>query len=66
MCLKLNQKLHQTKAIMVVHIYGLPVDMNPVLEIASNYGLQVIEDAAESHGQKYNDIPGGSFGDIST
>ena len=30
----------KTKAIMVVHIYGLPVDMNPVLEIASNYGLQ--------------------------
>ena len=56
----------KTKAIMVVHIYGLPVDMNPVLEIASNYGLQVIEDAAESHGQKYNDIPCGSFGDIST
>ncbi|MBT8523615.1 DegT/DnrJ/EryC1/StrS family aminotransferase [Polynucleobacter paneuropaeus] len=56
----------RTKAIMVVHIYGLPVDMNPLLEIAKKYGLKIIEDAAEMHGQTYNDIPCGSFGDIST
>jgi perosamine synthetase len=56
----------RTKAIMVVHIYGLPVDMDPVLEIASRHGLKVIEDAAEMHGQTYKGKPCGSFGDIST
>ena len=56
----------QTKAIMVVHIYGLPVDMDPVMQIAERHGLKVIEDAAEMHGQTYNGKPCGSFGDIST
>jgi perosamine synthetase len=51
---------------MVVHIYGLPVDISPVLEIAERYGLRVIEDAAEMHGQTYKGKPCGSFGDIST
>ena len=55
-----------TKAIMVVHIYGLPVDMEPVLKIAEKYGLKIIEDAAEMHGQTYNGKPCGSFGEIST
>ena len=55
-----------TKAIMAVHIYGLPVDMNPLLKLAKQHGLVVIEDAAEMHGQTYNDKPCGSFGDIST
>ncbi len=54
------------KAIMVVHIYGLPVDMAPVLEIAERYGLAVIEDGAEAHGQTYRGTPCGSFGAIST
>ena len=40
----------KTKAIIVVHIYGLPVDMDPVMGIAKRYGLKVIEDAAEMHG----------------
>lgn len=56
----------KTKAIMVVHIYGLPVDMNPVLEIAAKYGLKIIEDSAEMHGQTYFGKPCGSFGEIST
>lgn len=56
----------KTKAIMVVHIYGLPVDMNPVLALANRYGLAIVEDAAEMHGQTYNGKPCGSFGDIST
>jgi len=56
----------RTKAIMVVHIYGLPVDLDPILDLASHYGLKVIEDAAEMHGQTYKDKPCGSFGDIST
>ena len=53
------------KAIMVVHIYGLPVDMDPVLELAGKYRLKVIEDAAEMHGQSYKGRPCGSFGDLS-
>lgn len=55
----------KTKAIMVVHIYGLPVDMDRVLEIAKKHNLKIIEDAAEMHGQTYNGKPCGSFGDIS-
>ena len=56
----------RTKAIMVVHIFGLPVDMDPLLVLARKYGLKVIEDAAEMHGQTYKGKPCGSFGDIST
>jgi perosamine synthetase len=56
----------RTKAIMVVHIYGLPVDMDTVLDIAKRHGLKIIEDAAEMHGQTYRGKPCGSFGDIST
>lgn len=56
----------KTRAIMVVHIYGLPTDMNPVLELAKKYQLRVIEDAAEMHGQTYYGKKCGSFGDIST
>lgn len=56
----------RTRAIMVVHIYGLPVDMDPILAVAQQYGLKVIEDAAEMHGQTYKGRPCGSFGDIST
>lgn len=56
----------RTRAIMVVHIFGLPVDMDPVLAVAAKYGLKVIEDAAEMHGQTYKGRPCGSFGDIST
>ena len=56
----------RTKAIMVGHIYGLPVDMDPVLEIAARHGLKIIEDAAQMHGQTYKGKPCGSFGDIST
>lgn len=56
----------QTKAIMVVHIYGLPVDMNPVLKLAEDNNLKIIEDAAELIGQTYKGKPCGSFGDVST
>lgn len=55
----------RTKAIMVVHIYGLPVDMDAIVTISRTYGLRIIEDAAEMHGQKYKGIPCGSFGDVS-
>src|SRR6266404_8589381 len=56
----------RTKAIMVVHIYGLPVDMDPVIELARRHNLFIIEDAAEQHGQTYKGRPVGSLGDIAT
>ena len=55
-----------TKAIMVVHIFGLPVDIEPLLEIAKNNNIKIIEDAAQMLGQTYNKKQCGSFGDIST
>ncbi|HBM15438.1 MAG TPA: aminotransferase DegT [Lentisphaeria bacterium] len=63
---QIEQKITvKTKAILVVHIYGLPVDMRPVIDIALRYNLKIIEDAAEMHGQTYNGEKCGSFGDIS-
>jgi len=56
----------RTKAIMAVHIYGLPVDLDPVIEIANRHGLLLIEDAAEAIGQTYNGQACGGFGDLST
>jgi perosamine synthetase len=56
----------RTKAIMIVHLYGLPVDLDPILDIAKTHNLFVIEDAAEMHGQLYKGRPCGSFGDVST
>lgn len=64
---RIEEKItNRTKAIMVVHIYGLPVDMDPVLEIARKHNLKIIEDAAQMHGQTYKEKVCGSFGDIST
>jgi perosamine synthetase len=56
----------KTKAIMAVHIYGITVDMDRLIEIAKKYKLSVIEDAAEVIGQTYKGKPCGSFGDVST
>ncbi|WP_320035343.1 DegT/DnrJ/EryC1/StrS family aminotransferase [Halarcobacter sp.] len=55
----------KTKAIMIVHIYGLSVDVDPILRIAKKYNLKIIEDAAQMHGQEYKGKKCGSFGDIS-
>ena len=55
----------RTKAIMMVHLYGLPADVDKIMELAKKYDLKVIEDAAEMHGQTYQGRPCGSFGDIS-
>jgi perosamine synthetase len=56
----------KTKAIMVVHLYGAPCDLNPIIEICKKNSLLLIEDAAEAFGSKYNGAYVGSFGDIST
>lgn len=54
----------RTKAILPVHLYGHPVDMGAVLEIAKRHNLRVIEDAAHSHGALYKGRKTGSFGDV--
>jgi perosamine synthetase len=78
-CMDVNQVedkiTPRTKAIMPVHIYGHPVDMDPLIELAQRHGLSIIEDAAEAHGGLYLTKRGssdeawkrcGSLGDIST
>ncbi|MFH1333564.1 MAG: DegT/DnrJ/EryC1/StrS family aminotransferase [archaeon] len=62
---KLEEKItKKTKAILPVHIYGHPVDMDPLLELADKYKLTVIEDAAEAHGAEYKGKKVGSLGDM--
>lgn len=62
---KVEEKITpKTKAIMVVHIYGLPVDMDPILELAKKHNLFVIEDVAEAHGLTYKGRMCGSMSDI--
>lgn len=56
----------KTKAVMVVHLYGLPCEMDAIVDICRANNLYLIEDAAEAFGSKYNDRNVGSFGDIST
>jgi perosamine synthetase len=55
----------KTKAIMIVHIFGLTVDVDPIINLAKKYNLKVIEDAAQAIGQTYKGNQCGSFGDIS-
>jgi len=55
----------RTKAIVVVHMLGLPCEMDPIMKIARKYKLKVIEDASHAHGATYKGQPVGSFGDVS-
>jgi len=55
----------KTKAIIPVHLYGQPVDMNPLMEVAKKYNLFVIEDMCQAMGTEYNGNKVGTFGDIS-
>jgi len=60
---KINKK---TKAIIITHIYGFPVDIQKILHAAKNKKIKIIEDSAEMIGQEINGKKCGSFGDIST
>ena len=62
----IEQKITKnTKAIMVVHLYGQPADMDKINCIAKKYNLNIIEDCAQAHGAKYNGKYVGNFGDAS-
>lgn len=54
----------KTRAIMVVHLYGKPCDMDPIMEICKRHNLFLIEDCAQSHGATYKGRKTGTFGDM--
>jgi perosamine synthetase len=56
----------RTKGIIVVHLYGHPANMDPIVEVARRRGLFIIEDAAEAHGAEYKGRKVGSIGDVAT
>src|ERR1039457_7289372 len=54
----------RTKAIVDVHLAGWPCEMDPILELAAEHGLKVVEDCAQAHGATYKGRPVGSMGDV--
>lgn len=64
---KVEEKItDKTRAIIVVHLYGNPADMDAIISVAKKHNLYVIEDAAEAHGALYKGKKAGSIGDIGT
>ncbi len=67
-CLNIEQMKekvnNRTKAILVVHMFGHPAEMDPVMKIVKRHNLYLVEDAAEAHGATYNNKRVGSFGDL--
>jgi dTDP-4-amino-4,6-dideoxygalactose transaminase len=59
-----NRITDQTSAIMAVHLYGHPCDMDPLLKLAKTYDLRVIEDCAQAHGAEYKSKKVGAIGDV--
>ncbi|MGI6152734.1 MAG: DegT/DnrJ/EryC1/StrS family aminotransferase [Christensenellaceae bacterium] len=60
------EKDREIKAILIVHLFGHPCDMDGVMALAQKYGLKVVEDCAQSHGAMWKNKKTGSFGDVST
>jgi perosamine synthetase len=56
----------RTRAVVVVHLHGLPADLDQILAVADRHGLLVIEDAAQAQGARYHDRPVGSYGLVSS
>ncbi len=54
----------KTKAILAVHIYGHPIDMDPLLDMATAHGIQIVEDVAQAHGAEYKSRKCGSMGSV--
>lgn len=62
---KIEEKITpRTKAVLVVHLYGVPCQMDKIVEICKKYNLRLIEDCAQSHGATFNGQTTGTFGDI--
>lgn len=62
---KIEEKItNKTKAIIPVHLYGQPADMNKIIELAQKYDLYIVEDCAQAHGAKYHGKVVGSFGEV--
>ena len=59
-----QQVTDRTKAVLPVHLFGQPVDMDPVRAVARHHGLTIVEDACQAHGASYNGQPVGSLGHV--